>query len=90
MGSNMDDTRDDGLEQDSRTVSTPEGDNEYPFDQPLTPSDVESDVGGLQRWPTNSAMEADKKHPAPEGGTEPHTGLRHVIDEVSTGKILPG
>ena len=43
-----------------RTVSTPEGDNEYMPDQPLEPSVVEADVDGLQQWPTNSGMEYDK------------------------------
>jgi len=100
-----DETRDgqDGLEQDSvdqdsRSVSTPEGDNEFSFDEPLTPSEVESNVEGLQRWPSNSAMEADKQRTDREKDQDKeesknatsHTGLEHVIDEISTGKILPG
>jgi len=70
------------------TVSTPEGDNEYAPDQPLEPSVVEADVEGLQQWPTNSAIEADKKSQQEEQAGS-HPGLRHVIDEISTGKILP-
>lgn len=72
-----------------KTVSTPEGDNEYAPEQPLTPATVDSDADGLQRWPTNSGMEWDKKQPAPEEHPEHHAGLRQVIDEISTGKLLP-
>ena len=70
-------------------VSTPEGDNEFAPDQPLAPDAVESGVEGLQPWPSNSAMEQDRKSPAPETHHEHHTGLREIIDEISTGKILP-
>ena len=76
------------------TVSTPEGDNEYAPDQPLQPSTVESDVDGLQRWPSNSAMEYDKATTS-EDDANPHDpprpkGVQRVIDDISTGKILPG
>jgi hypothetical protein len=80
-----------------KTVSTPEGDNEYAPDQPLEPSTVESDAGSLQRWPSNSRMEYDKnpdsRDPARDSA-DPNTarpkGVQRVIDEISTGKILPG
>jgi hypothetical protein len=90
-----DQTRADDAPGRGRTVSTPEGDNEFAPDQPLAPSTVESDVDGLQRWPTNSAMEADKKR-ANRGRHQPDnkdqaspSGVERAIDEVSTGKILP-
>jgi hypothetical protein len=78
-----------------KTVSTPEGDNEYAPDQPLEPSTVESDVDSLQRWPSNSRMEYDKVSGAtPDHGDASHAdhpkGVQRVIDEISTGKILPG
>lgn len=78
-----------------RTVSTPEGDNEYALDQPLEPSTVHSDVNGLQQWPSNSAVEYDKDRGTPEkdraeGEGHPRKGVQRVIDEISTGKILPG
>lgn len=82
------DTRDPGS-----TVSTPEGDNEYAPDQPLEPSIVESDVDGLQRWPSNSRMEYDKdpgSHDSDDPNTARPKGVQRVIDEISTGKILPG
>jgi len=77
------------------TVSTPEGDNEYAPDQPLEPSTVETDVNGLQPWPSNSKMEYDKDNPGDgEAGDENdpthRKGVQRVIDEISTGKILPG
>lgn len=84
-----DDTRGNATRGLEKSVSTPEGDNEYAPDQPLEPSDVEADVDGLQRWPTNSGMEADKKQPKREQQAGSHPGLRYVIDEISTGKILP-
>jgi len=84
-----DDTRGNETPGPERTVSTPEGDNEYAPDQPLEPSVVEADVEGLQQWPTNSAIEADKKKSQQEEQAGSHPGLRHVIDEISTGKILP-
>ena len=71
-----------------KTVSTPEGDNEYAPDQPLEPSTVETDVSGLQRWPSNSKMEYDKA--ADENDPSHRKGVQRVIDEISTGKILPG
>ena len=49
----------DEIRDAGKTVSTPEGDNEFTPDQPLQPSAVEDDVNGLQRWPSNSAMEYD-------------------------------
>jgi hypothetical protein len=75
-----------------KVVSTPEGDNEYAPDQPLQPTTVEQDVDGLQRWPSNSAMEYDKDRASEgdEGEQHPHKGVQRVIDEISTGKILPG
>ena len=78
-----------------KSVSTPEGDNEYAPDQPLEPSTVETDVSGLQRWPSNSKMEYDKDHPSPNNEDSEHDphhpkGVQRVIDEISTGKILPG
>ena len=84
-----DDTRGNETPGPERTVSTPEGDNEYTPDQPLEPSVVEADVDGLQQWPTNSGMEADKKQPKREQQAGSRPGLRYVIDEISTGKILP-
>jgi hypothetical protein len=92
----MDDARDQrSVEPAGKTVSTPEGDNEFAPDQPLQPSEVEADVRGLQQWPSNSAMEYDKDratsedHPD-ESNPSHHTGVQRVIDEISTGKILPG
>lgn len=73
-----------------KTVSTPEGDNEYAPDQPLQPSTVDSDVNGLQQWPSNSAMEYDKDRSTPEDDPANKKGVQRVIDEISTGKILPG
>jgi len=78
-----------------KTVSTPEGDNEYAPDQPLEPSTVETDVNGLQRWPSNSKMEYDKGNPgdgeaADENDPSQRKGVQRVIDEICTGKILPG
>lgn len=85
-----------------KVVSTPEGDNEYAPDQPLTPTTVEEDVNGLQQWPSNSRMEYDKTKRTPEdsrneedaNGTDADPnrpkGVQRVIDEISTGKILPG
>jgi hypothetical protein len=74
-----------------KTVSTPEGDNEYAPDQPLEPSTVGSDVEGLQRWPSNSRMEYDKVSDPTSDETADHPkGVQRVIDEISTGKILPG
>lgn len=84
-----DNTRAEDLRRAADAVSTPEGDNEFAPDQPLAPSDVEADVDGLQRWPSNAAMEADKKRPASESDPGAHTGLRHVLDEIVTGKIQP-
>lgn len=77
------------------TVSTPEGDNEYAPDQPLQPSTVESDVDGLHQWPSNPEMEYDKDRRGEEeagGQNAPghRKGVQRVIDEISTGKILPG
>ena len=91
-----DDTRGNLNRGPERTVSTPEGDNEYTPDQPLEPSVVESDVDGLQRWPSNSRMEYDKQSGArdAEHDTDPNappsSDVRRVIDEISAGKILPG
>ena len=79
----------DEIRRPGDTVSTPEGDNEFAPDQPLTPADVEADVESLQRWPSNSGMEADKKAPAAEKNPEDHDSLRYVLDEIVTGKILP-
>jgi len=86
-----------------KVVSTPEGDNEYAPDQPLTPPTVDDDVNGLQQWPSNSRMEYDKTKRTPEGSRDEHDadrtdehdpnrpkGVQRVIDEISTGKILPG
>jgi hypothetical protein len=85
-----------------KVVSTPEGDNEYAPDQPLTPTTVDEDVTGLQQWPSNSRMEYDKTKRTPEDSRSeqaaPHDehdpnrpkGVQRVIDEISTGKILPG
>jgi hypothetical protein len=85
-----------------KVVSTPEGDNEYAPDQPLTPTTVEQDVNGLQQWPSNSRMEYDKTKRTPEDSRDEHDanrndqdpnhpkGVQRVIDEISTGKILPG
>jgi hypothetical protein len=90
-----DQTQADDTPGTGRTVSTPEGDNEFTPDQPLAPSSVESDVDGLQRWPTNSAMEADKKrvkrdrHQPDNNDQASPSGVERAIDEVSTGKILP-
>lgn len=64
-------------------VSTPEGDNEFAPDQPLDPK-----VHGLQNWPSNSKMEYDVDKSAPEDNQHP-SGVRRILDEVSTGKILP-
>jgi hypothetical protein len=92
----MDDARDQrSVEPAGKTVSTPEGDNEFAPDQPLQPSEVEADVRGLQPWPTNSAMEYDKDRRPPEDTLDEndphrHNGVQRVIDEISTGKILPG
>lgn len=88
----MDDGRD---QRNVETVSTPEGDNEYAPDQPLEPSTVDSDVSGLQRWPSNSKMEYDKETGTPHADRDDHDpahkkGMQRVIDEISTGKILPG
>jgi hypothetical protein len=87
-----DKTRAEDTRGPGKTVSTPEGDNEYAPDQPLDPSAVDSDVSGLQQWPSNSEMEYDKDRPAPEdeGEQHPRKGVQRVIDEISTGKILPG
>lgn len=78
----------------SKIVSTPEGDNEYAPDQPLTQSTVDDDVNGLQRWPSNSAMEYDKATTSEDDrdDQDPNRpkGVQRVIDEISTGKILPG
>ena len=87
-----------------KVVSTPEGDNEYTPDQPLTPTIVDEDVNGLQQWPSNSRMEYDKTTRTPEDSRDEHDahassneddpnhpkGVQRVIDEISTGKILPG
>jgi hypothetical protein len=78
-----------------KVVSTPEGDNEYNPDQPLQPTTVEEDVNGLQRWPSNSAMEYDKhtrtaEDDRDENDPNQRKGVQRVIDEISTGKILPG
>jgi len=82
----------DEIRRAGKTVSTPEGDNEFAPDQPLQPSEVEEDVEGLQRWPSNSQMEYDKDQSAPGDENDPahHKGVQRVIDEISTGKILPG
>jgi len=76
-----------------KVVSTPQGDNEFTPDQPLAPSTIEQDVEGLQRWPTNSAMEADKKPTHRdrhrEADRDQPSDVERAIDEVSTGKILP-
>ena len=83
----------DEIRRPGKIVSTPEGDNEFAPDQPLQPSDVEEDVDGLQRWPSNSQMEYDKDRSASAGDeNDPahHKGVQRVIDEISTGKILPG
>jgi hypothetical protein len=80
----------DEIRDSGKTVSTPEGDNEFAPDQPLTPSDVETDVNGLQRWPSNSAMEYDKHGSASNEPPGERKGVQRVIDEISTGKILPG
>jgi len=83
----------DEIRDAGKTVSTPEGDNEFTPDQPLQPSAVEDDVNGLQRWPSNSAMEYDNNGSSTEDGEhDPNRpkGVRRVIDEISTGKILPG
>jgi hypothetical protein len=89
-----DNTRAEDARGAGKTVSTPEGDNEYSPDQPLEPSTVESDINGLQRWPSNSKMEYDKDRANQEHGEEhdPNRpkGMQRVIDEISTGKILPG
>ena len=85
-----------------KVVSTPEGDNEYAPDQPLTPTTVDEDVNGLQKWPSNSRMEYDKTKRTPEDSSDDQDtnrdehdanrpkGVQRVIDEISTGKILPG
>ena len=86
-----------------KVVSTPEGDNEYAPDQPLTPTTVDEDVNGLQQWPSNSRMEYDQTKRTPEDSRDEHDanrtdehdpnrpkGVQRVIDEISTGKILPG
>ena len=67
-------------------VWTPEGDNEFAPDQPLDPQ-----LGGLQSWPSNSQMEYDKDGDTPgtTGERRPPAGVRRLLDEVSTGKILP-
>jgi hypothetical protein len=79
------------IEPESSTVSTPEGDNEFAPDQPLQPSEVEADVRGLQQWPSNSAMEYDKdRRPPDDENNPPPDGVQRIIDEISTGKILPG
>jgi hypothetical protein len=83
------------IDPKSNTVSTPEGDNEFAPDQPLQPSEVEADVRGLQQWPSNSKMEYDKDRRPPEDSLDEndphrHDGVQRVIDEISTGKILPG
>lgn len=92
-----DDTRGTETRGPERTVSTPEGDNEYTPDQPLEPSVVEADVDGLQRWPSNSRMEYDKhsdssdpEHDSADPNSAPSNDVRRVIDEISAGKILPG
>jgi hypothetical protein len=89
-----DNTRAEDTRGAGKTVSTPEGDNEYGPDQPLEPSTVESDVNGLQRWPSNSKMEYDKDRADREDSGEHDAnrpkGMQRIIDEISTGKILPG
>jgi hypothetical protein len=92
-----DHTRAEETRDPGKTVSTPEGDNEYAPDQPLEPSAVESDVDGLQRWPSNSRMEYDKNpdsrdpaHDSDDPNAARPKGVQRVIDEISTGKILPG
>jgi hypothetical protein len=79
------------LNLDEHTVSTPEGDNEYEFDEPLQPRTVEEDVEGLQQWPSNSKMEYDKNrnNPADQTGDGEQRGFDRTIDEVSTQKIQP-
>lgn len=58
------------------TVSTPEGDGEFDPDEPLTPSEVESDVEGMQ---------------VPRGGApaDYEADTPSVIDEISRGKLMP-
>jgi hypothetical protein len=70
-----------------KVVSTPQGDNELTPGQPLAPSTTEQDVEGLQHWPSNSAMEADKKRTNRD--KDQPSDVERAIDEVSTGKILP-
>lgn len=76
---------------DDDTVSTPEGDNEYTFEEPLRPKTVEADVDGLQQWPSNSKMEYDKNrgNPADQTGDGEKRGFDRTMDEVSTQKIQP-
>ena len=72
----------DGSDSEPGTVATPEGDGEFDAGEPLTPSEVESSVEGLQTPAGNAPAEYDSDHHEP-------TGLEKVIDEISHGTLLP-
>jgi hypothetical protein len=64
----------------SEVAGTPEGDGDFESD--LLPETGETSAGG-QVSTRNDALSGTA------GRAESHTGLAHVIDEISSGKIQP-
>jgi len=67
------------------TVSTPEGDNEFVPDAPLTPDEVEQMVDSMQVPNGNapSAYEVDQPNEVKETGE-----AKQILDKLSIGQIL--
>jgi hypothetical protein len=67
------------------TISTPEGDLEFPPDEALRPEVVEASVAGREtprgEAPITPIASAAKQHK--------HSLLEEVIDEISHGTLLP-
>jgi hypothetical protein len=65
-------------------LATPEGDAEFPPDEPLAPEVVDADVEGLVTPPGNAPLPYES-----DTGEHKPSLMEKVIDEISHGTLLP-
>jgi hypothetical protein len=75
----MDDSSIDTTATERDIVSTPEGDNEFAPDAPLTPGEIEQAVDNMQ-VPNGNA-------PSPYASDQPGE-VKETVDKLSVGQIL--